>query len=467
MHRAGPPARVFTLGVWSGFHDFDGFVPARQESRLSVSDVAIRVEGVGKEYRIGRLGPGETTIREAVANLLRMPLRHPRNNFPSSAAAGRTRGDRIWALKDVCFEVEHGEVVGIIGGNGAGKSTLLKILSRITPPTMGTVEIHGRVGSLLEVGTGFHQELTGRDNIFLNGAILGMNRRDILERFDDIVSFAEVEQFIDTPVKHYSTGMYLRLAFAVAAHLEPDIVIVDEVLAVGDHAFQQKCLAKMEAMGSSGRTVLLVSHNMATIERLCGRCFLFREGRLVAKGNAADIVEQYHAASVNLEARRDLRSHPGRTKDSAPVMTEVCLRNEGGEVTACIRMQAGLSIHVGLSGASTLGRPILGVVVKTVRGAPVFGVNNRFLADSPSPQVVTEGTISCHFASLPLMPGTYLVDLYCGNWHRDVDIVHEAVSFEVIPADVFGTGLIPPKAAGPVFWPATFAVVNGRHVSVV
>jgi lipopolysaccharide transport system ATP-binding protein len=236
-----------------------------------MSDVAIRVEGLGKQYRLG--GPRERydTLRDQIRkwSSLRGLLRR---------ATRAEHRPPFWALKDVSFEVEPGEVVGIIGRNGAGKSTLLKILSRITEPTEGAADIHGRVGSLLEVGTGFHPELTGRENVYLNGAILGMRRAEIGRKFDEIVAFAEVEKFIDTPVKHYSSGMYMRLAFAVAAHLEPEILIVDEVLAVGDAEFQKKCLGKMGDVAKSGRTVLFVSHNMQTIANLCQLCICLKDG---------------------------------------------------------------------------------------------------------------------------------------------------------------------------------------------
>jgi lipopolysaccharide transport system ATP-binding protein len=231
-----------------------------------MSDVAIRVQGVGKQFELGEARPRFPTLRDALVSSARRagamvfsPLRSFRE---------RSRPEKFWALRDISFEVAQGEVVGIIGGNGAGKSTLLKILSRITEPTEGRIEIHGRVGSLLEVGTGFHPELSGRENTFLNGAILGMTRQEIARKFDEIVAFAEVERFIDTPVKHYSSGMYLRLAFAVAAHLEPEILIVDEVLAVGDAAFQKKCLGKMGDVAREGRTVLFVSHNMIQMAQL-------------------------------------------------------------------------------------------------------------------------------------------------------------------------------------------------------
>jgi lipopolysaccharide transport system ATP-binding protein len=251
-----------------------------------MSDVAIRVHGVSKRYEIGEKR-GYKTLRESLASAVRNPFRRGSQN--GHAADSRT----FWALKDVTFDVQHGEVVGIIGRNGAGKSTLLKILSRITDPTEGEIDIEGRVGSLLEVGTGFHPELTGRENVFLNGAILGMKRGDIAARFDEIIAFADTEKFLDTPVKYYSSGMYTRLAFAVAAHLEPEILIVDEVLSVGDAEFQKKCLGKMGDVARQGRTVLFVSHNMAAVKALCGKAILLNSGVIASMGNVADVIEDY------------------------------------------------------------------------------------------------------------------------------------------------------------------------------
>src|SRR6266516_2469699 len=243
----------------------------------------IKSERLSKEYRIGGSQAAYSTAREALMNTISSPFRALRR-------AGNDATSTIWALKDVSFEVRPGEVVGIIGRNGAGKSTLLKILSRITEPTTGKIELYGRVGSLLEVGTGFHAELSGRENIFLNGSILGMTRSEIEAKFDEIVAFAEIEKFIDTPVKRYSSGMYVRLAFAVAAHLEPEILLLDEVLSVGDAAFQKKCLGRMQDFGASGRTVVFVSHNMQAVARLCERTILLDDGRVVRDGPSPDIV---------------------------------------------------------------------------------------------------------------------------------------------------------------------------------
>jgi lipopolysaccharide transport system ATP-binding protein len=259
-----------------------------------LSDIAIRVEGLSKSFRLGHrvsYHRFSELLENVATNLASLPARilNSNRNNPSTSA------DLFWALDDVTFEINRGEVFGFIGRNGAGKSTLLKLLSRIMRPTRGRIEIHGRVGSLLEVGTGFHPELTGRENIFLNGAVLGMSHREIRRKFDEIVAFSEVEQFLDTPVKRYSSGMYVRLAFAVAAHLEPEILIVDEVLAVGDAAFQQKCMGKMGAASRQGKTVLIVSHSLPVITNLCQRAILLEAGRVTAIGTPTEVVRQYLA----------------------------------------------------------------------------------------------------------------------------------------------------------------------------
>ena len=258
-----------------------------------MSEIVIRVEGLGKQYHIGGKQERYKTLRDTLTDVLMSPFRRAGMLLRGHASGAAELDETIWALKDVSFEVKRGEVVGIIGRNGAGKSTLLKILSRITEPTTGRIEIHGRVGSLLEVGTGFHPELTGRENIYLNGAILGMARIEIERKFDEIVAFAEVEKFIDTPVKHYSSGMYLRLAFAVAAHLEPEILVVDEVLAVGDAAFQKKCLGKMGEVSREGRTVLFVSHNMFSLQNLCTKGLLLESGEKKLEDSITTVIGKY------------------------------------------------------------------------------------------------------------------------------------------------------------------------------
>jgi lipopolysaccharide transport system ATP-binding protein len=274
-----------------------------------MTDIAVRVEKLGKQYKIGtRRHSTQPMLREVLTDFLLSPLaklRAPaRNATMGSGPEDTTPSSHIWALRDVSFEVERGEVLGIIGPNGAGKSTLLKILSRITEPTEGRAEIHGRVGSLLEVGTGFHPELTGRENIYLSGALLGMRKSEIDRNLDEIIAFAEIEKFVETPVKYYSSGMYVRLAFAVAAHLEPEILIVDEVLAVGDIAFQRKCLNKMEDVRQHGRTILFVSHNMPVITRLCRRAILISDGAIQKDGPAADVVSAYLMSTLRTNAER-------------------------------------------------------------------------------------------------------------------------------------------------------------------
>ena len=276
-----------------------------------MNDVVIRAEGLGKKYN---LGVRKKSFRESMVDLASAPVQRARKLL-SRQSAGEEGDDSImWALRDASFEIRQGEVVGLIGRNGAGKSTLLKILSRITEPTCGWADIDGRIGSLLEVGTGFHPELSGRENIFLNGAILGMPKAEIERKFDEIVDFCQLEKFLDTPVKHYSSGMYVRLAFAVAAHLEPEILMVDEVLAVGDARFQKKCLNKMEDISHSGRTVIFVSHNMSAVTRICQRAILLEEGRVVASGESHDIVSAYlrgGAGTTGVREWPDISRAPG------------------------------------------------------------------------------------------------------------------------------------------------------------
>ena len=297
-----------------------------------MTDIAVHADGLGKLFRIGAQQQFRT-FRETVSDAFTAPFRRFSSKSQASNGHMAESENAIWALRDASFTIKRGEVVGIIGRNGAGKSTLLKILSRITEPTVGTATILGRVGSLLEVGTGFHGELSGRENIYLNGAILGMKKSEIERKFDEIVAFAEVEKFIDTPVKHYSTGMYLRLAFAVAAHLEPEILIVDEVLAVGDAEFQKKCLNKMQDVGQEGRTVLFVSHNMPAITRLCTRGILLNHGTVTVDGPVHKIVTDYLNSGLGVGAVREWRNGEDGPGGEIVRLLAVRIRGAGGEIT--------------------------------------------------------------------------------------------------------------------------------------
>ncbi len=310
-----------------------------------MDDIAIRVEGIGKKYRIGKIEKYKT-LRDSIASAIGAPFQRARKMFQGEWGGEAEPDQAFWALEDISFEVKQGEVIGVIGGNGAGKSTLLKILSRIAEPTVGFADIHGRVGSLLEVGTGFHPELTGRENTYLNGAILGMKQADIEKKFDEIVAFSEVERFIDTPVKHYSSGMYLRLAFSVAAHLEPEILLIDEVLAVGDAGFQKKCLGKMGSVAKEGRTVLFVSHNLGAITQLCGRAVQLEKGRLKRVGPSMEVVNMYLSSLGGTEVKSSWSSESSQSNDSDVRFTSARLLSNEGRPQSVVNFDDSLAVEI-------------------------------------------------------------------------------------------------------------------------
>ncbi len=299
----------------------------------------ISIKNISKCYQIGGLNPGYATFREFLAGAMAMPLRRFRR-------IQRSPKETIWALRDINFEMEAGEVVGLIGHNGAGKSTLLKILSRITVPTTGRTEVHGRIGSLLEVGTGFHPDLTGRENIYLNGTILGITRGEVRRRFDEIVAFSEIEKFIDTPVKWYSSGMYLRLAFSVAVHLDTEVLVMDEVLAVGDVSFQQKCLDKMNEIRNQGRTILFVSHSVAAITRLCDRAILLDRGHMIADGPAPKIVNDYLGATWRITSEREWNDATGTPGNHLVRVRRVRVRDQEGRTSESIDIRHPVAIEI-------------------------------------------------------------------------------------------------------------------------
>jgi len=350
-----------------------------------MSEIAIRAENLSKRYRIGALTQRHDTLRDQLvdwgAQVTTRLTRRSNNGSGDNECSAEDAVNEVWALKDVSFEVQQGQVLGIIGRNGAGKSTLLKVLSRITDPTEGMVQIRGRVGSLLEVGTGFHPELTGRENIYLNGAILGMKRAEIERKFDEIVSFSEVEQFIDTPVKRYSSGMYLRLAFAVAAHLEPEILVVDEVLAVGDAEFQRKCLGKMGDVAQQGRTVLFVSHNMSAILRLTQETIVLEKGKLVLRAPSPEAVDYYLSAGHAKAGERfwDLDEAPAGATPFRPIALR--LRDSRGQVVDTVRSAEPFTIEMEYSLTASVTGLRVGFYLNTTRGEAVF---TSFDTDDPS-----------------------------------------------------------------------------------
>lgn len=401
--------------------------------------MVIQVEDLGKKYRLGAQSQPYGTLRESFAAIARAPLALGGRVLRRRGSRAATRPE-FWALHEIDFEVRSGEVLGVIGRNGAGKSTLLKVLSRITEPTRGRVTIDGRIASLLEVGTGFHPELTGRENVFLNGAILGMSRTDILRKFDEIVAFAEVEQFVDTQVKHYSSGMYLRLAFSVAAHLEPEILVVDEVLAVGDAAFQAKCMGKMSDVSQHGRTVLLVSHNMGAITKLCTRCLLLQKGRLVEAGDARAVVGRYLEAEDTGGAARDLTTLDRRGKGDVR-FTGMAFEDDTGREVDVATSGEGLTVR--LQYEATNGKELFNSRVSFT----VYDGMEQYLFVCSTEQLVAgrvdlppAGTIACHIPRLPLTSGSYFLSPFMEVNHEVQDWIQQGVRFDVVDGD-FHPGL--------------------------
>jgi homopolymeric O-antigen transport system ATP-binding protein len=396
---------------------------------------AISVKDLGKLYRIGE-SIYTRHLREALVNLCTSPFRWlSRRSHDESETI-------FWALRNVSFEVQEGEVLGVIGRNGAGKSTLLKILSRITEPTEGEAIIRGRVGSLLEVGTGFHPDLTGRENIFLNGAILGMRKAEIRNQFDEIVAFSGVEAFLDTPVKRYSSGMRVRLGFAVAAHLNPEVLLVDEVLAVGDADFQRKCLGKMHDVARSGRTVLFVSHNMASLRNLCTRGLLLDHGRTLALLPIDEAVDRYLASSsVQTMAHGDLSQVP-RPKGRLPVLRRIEFFDPAGKRISGVPTTAPLTLRIRYEHSTALRQPRFAIIVEDSAGVRVFATDTRFQVRR-FPDLPASGSVECHFPRLNLAPGTYYITVGCAIGSTALDELERVCEFTIFDADVYGTGRLP------------------------
>lgn len=410
-----------------------------------MNEIAIRAEGLGKLYRIGGRERHDSLRAAIVSGAFEWLGR-----LGVGRVERRTGGARaFWALRDASFEIMRGEVVGVVGRNGAGKTTLLRILGRITEPTEGRAVLCGRVGSLLEVGTGFHAELTGRENIYLNGAILGMRKVGIDRSIDEIVDFAGVERFIDTPVKRYSSGMYVRLAFAVAAHLEPEILIVDEVLAVGDAQFQKKCIGKMSEVGKGGRTVLFVSHNMPAVIKLCTRCVVLRQGHIVLDGSAEQAVERY-LADVDQSANVPLRNRTDRRGNGALRFTSFALQNPTGAPVE--RAKSGLPVVLVLRYESPGERALRNVHVAIAVRGPYDEHLFHLSTDSEGEdfdEVKPAGVFFCELPCVTLQPGRYPFDILCTVNGVTADWVRHASVLEVDAGDFFGSGRLPPADQGP------------------
>ena len=401
---------------------------------------AIKAENISKVYRIGLKEDTHDSIASAVFDFIKAPVKNYRKyrslyrfddiDPDGEMASNSDSADIIWSLRKVSFEVKQGEIVGIIGKNGAGKSTLLKILSKITDPSYGQAEIYGRVSSLLEVGTGFHPELSGRDNVYLNGTILGMSKKEIDRKYKDIVDFSGVEKFIDTPVKRYSSGMKVRLAFSVAAHLEPDILIIDEVLAVGDMAFQKKCLGKMEGVASAGRTVLFVSHNMGLISDLCSRCILLENGEIVADGDSRSIVSQYMSGN-DTEGEIDLRGWAANRRGKGPMHVEyLSTRDDNGQVRTKFSYGEPIAFNIGISGKAG-DLCIIGLSIRDNLGHLVLHFSNT---DDFSELNISssESEIQMTFPENILNDGTYFVTVWLGDGFNIMnDYVSNCLSFTV------------------------------------
>ncbi|HEY2054158.1 MAG TPA: ABC transporter ATP-binding protein [Solirubrobacterales bacterium] len=388
-----------------------------------MAEIAIDIHGLGKRYTLGIQGRGYGTLRESLMNAARRPLRR---------SSPRSAGDQLWALRDLSLTIRTGEVVGLIGHNGAGKSTLLKILSRITEPSAGYADVTGRLGSLLEVGTGFHPELTGRENIFLNGSILGMRRGEIRARFDQIVEFAEIERFLDTPVKRYSSGMSVRLAFAVAAHLEPEILLVDEVLAVGDAAFQRKSLGKMSEVAGEGRTIVFVSHNLAIVQALCQRAVLLERGQAIADGPVETTVDHYLAgleqsASDDLLERTD---RDGRSWLNSMIRRAAIRDVHGGHPDVLI---GGRPVTIEVEVTEVLPALQCRIVIVNALGQPVVAFDSEVSADVDVRDTGAGSTIECEIPSLPLLPGRYRLDILLKGRNHIQDGLQAAAFFDVEP----------------------------------
>lgn len=406
----------------------------------------IEAAHLSKRFKLGAARSREDSIRALMLRGLSKSWKSLRNGRANGAEAAES--EWFWALRDVNFNIDAGDVVGIIGANGAGKSTLLKILSRITDPTEGSVRLRGRLASLLEVGTGFHPELTGRENIYMNGAMLGMSRAEIQAKFDEIVAFSELERFLDTPVKHYSSGMYVRLGFAVAAHLDPEILVVDEALAVGDLAFQKKCLGKMGEFGESGRTILFVSHNISAILGLCQKGILLERGQVTFEGTAKDAVEHYVRAysprDIKLDHIVDLTNAPGRGAKYQHHLRKLEVYSGNGEpLTGELPIGAPVQFRIEFDLPQPTAKFDARINFLDIYGQVVFAARCSYEPQREWGERLGRQRLVCEIPSLPLTPGEYRVDAALVVEGRAADYVDGAYRLKIAESDFYGTGHVP------------------------
>ncbi len=403
-----------------------------------MSEIAVKIENLSKQFQMA----GSGSLRETLAGLF----------------SKKEKKEEFWALKNFSLEIKKGEIMGVVGKNGAGKSTLLKILSRITEPTSGKATLYGRVTSLLEVGTGFHPELTGRENIFLNGSILGMTRVEIRQKFDEIVEFSGVGKFLDTPVKHYSSGMYVRLAFAVAAHLEAEILILDEVLAVGDAEFQRKCLGKMNEIANDGRTVIFVSHNLGAVRSLCTAACLIQQGQLILTGSTDEVLQTYFNNNLGEKAsfHRFINSYQNQTLTLRPTELAVVVN---GEISGLMEMGDDLAFDVGFEADAPVSQIYLSVVLTSTVFGDFLHSSTHFLPTFRFPQPTQKGKVRINFGRLQLITGRFIASFWVGAAVNSVEVLTEALHFEIQEKDVWGTGKLSPRVSS-MWWDTPFELLE-------
>ncbi|MCP3981375.1 MAG: ATP-binding cassette domain-containing protein [bacterium] len=431
-----------------------------------MSNTAIRVRDLGKRYHIGVRERRHDTMRDLIVDSATMPFRRLAKLVGGHAAGAADLDETFWALRDVSFDVKHGEVLGVIGRNGAGKSTLLKILSRITHPDAGEADINGRLGSLLEVGTAFHPELTGRENVFLNGAVLGMRRHEIERKFDAIVDFSGVEKFLDTPVKHFSSGMAVRLAFAVAAHLDPEILIIDEVLAVGDAAFQKKCLAKMDEVTRAGRTVLFVSHNMSAVDELCDRILFLVDGKVKSDGPTSEVISEYlnYGDRSTIGPDGELSNYP-RSGALAPVIVRGEVNGKPMQEHHLVRPLEPLQMAFEVEVDRPMREFALAVYFMSVHALCVFATNTIWSRGPIDLDRAGRHRVECTIPRMPLVAGPYFLIVAAAAEGKALDKLEQVSCIEVAKTDPFGHGRLPGKGEGHFLSDATWTVNEGSGVS--